>query len=567
MNTVVILESTYLHVFTHTYALFFPFPFIFFSFPFLPAHQGPPQKHRRAAKQVRRAEHGLEAGTQGAVTAAESSLPSVNGEQDLRRGEHDLVEGFHKAENAFSRTGLGPEIRKGEHDLIGEVRKLDHEFPHRRLEQEIRKEGAKLVEDNRKVENDPANTGFRQEVEKSEHHLMKKFQRLEHDLSDRRLSKDFRRGEQYLKQGLQEAAAHLYKDKQALGRGAEAAGRFAKDRLEQVRRLAVEGTAIGRGLGMVALDHAGSGNNASGLRTGVRQPGHHMVKPISQPTPIVTDQPAAGSPHPAKAPGLHPVTQGRRSSQPPTNDQNRPRTEGLPRHPQAPQASQPGDSHGPPTIQQPHLSPIPFQARNPFPGPATNKSPQGIMPSSSPENNQRSQATLRKPVLPPRTQGSPRQKPPTTMPRSLRNTLQILCFNTLKLHLHKKVPSKISFQTQCPSTFELHTKRQAHSKASPQAQFLNGFNILSYREAHSKCSRQVSSLDSINLLTHRKFCSKDSFQLPNLNNPKLPNHKKRCSRYPKPACTLIRNLHILSHLLSRDLKVICLPIHKVHTHG
>lgn len=370
----------------------------------------------QAAKEFRRAEHGLEAGLQGAVTAAENLLPHVNGEQDLRRGEHDLVEGFHKAENAFSRTGLGLDIRKGEHDLIGEVRKLEHEFPHPRLEQEIRKEGTKLVGDIRKVENDLANTGFGQEVEKGEHHLMDEVQRLEHDLSDFGLGQDLRRGEQDIKQGLQEAAAHLRKDEQALGKVAEGAGRSATDGLEHVGKLAVKGTAIAGKLGMMALDHAGSGNDVFRARTDVGQPGHDMVTHISQQNPSKPHQPAAELPRPTEAPGLNSASKDRRSSPLPAKDTKRPPTAEPPRHPQAPQTSQPGNSHRLSGSQQPHLAPIPPPARNPFSSPATNKSPLGRMPSPSSGNNQRSQAPVRKPVLPPRTQGSPNQKPPTPMP-------------------------------------------------------------------------------------------------------------------------------------------------------
>lgn len=370
----------------------------------------------QAGKDLRRAEHGLKAGLQGAVTAAESSLPHVNGEQELRRGEHDLVEGFHKAENAFSRTGLGPEIRKGEHDLVGEVHKLEHEFPHLRLKQEIRKEGAKLVEDIRKVENDLANTGFGQEVEKGEHHLMDEIQRLEHGLSDLGLGQDLRRGEQNRKHDLQEAADHLRKDEQALGKGAEAAGRSAKDGLENVGRLAIKGTALAGGLGMMALDHAGSGNNVFRAKTNVGQPGQDVVTHISQQTPSKPHQPAAELPRPTEAPGLHSASKDQRSSPLPAKDKKRPPTAERPRHPQAPQASQPGDSHGRPDSQQPHLSPIPPPARNPFSSPEMNKSPPGRMPSPTPGNDHRSQAPVRKPVLPPRTQGSPNQKPPTAMP-------------------------------------------------------------------------------------------------------------------------------------------------------
>ena len=370
----------------------------------------------QAAKEFRRVEHGLEAGLQGAVNAAESYLPHVDSEHDLRRGENDLVEGFHKAKNTFSRTGLGPDIRKGEHDLIGEVRKLEHEFPRPRLEQEIRKEGARLVEDIRKVENDLAKTGFGQEVGKGEHHLMDKIQRLEHDLSDLGLGQDLRRGEQDLKQGLQEAAAHLRKDEQALGKGAEAAGQSAKDGLEHVGRLAVKGTAIAGKLGMMALDHAGSGNNVFRAKTDVGQPGHDMVTHISQQTPSKPHQPTTDLPRPTEAPDLQSASKDRRSSPLPAKDTKRPPIAEPPRHPQAPQGSQPGHSHGPSDNKQPHFSPIPPPARNPFSSPATNKSPLGRMPSPSPGNNQRSQAPVRKPVLPPRTQGSSNQKPPTAMP-------------------------------------------------------------------------------------------------------------------------------------------------------
>ncbi|CAD6569210.1 MAG: hypothetical protein ASARMPREDX12_002249 [Alectoria sarmentosa] len=350
----------------------------------------------QTARDFRSGEHGLHAGLQGAAHAAEKLLPHTNSRQDLQQGEHDLIGDVHKTENAFSRTGLGQEIRRGEDDLMGEVYKLEHEFPHTGMGQETRKGEAKVMGDIRKVENEMANTGLGQEIRKAEHDLQDEFHRLEHELPHLGLGQDLQKGEHDLKQGLHEAAVYLRRDEHALGRGAEAAGRSVEHGAEHIGKFAVEGAAIAVGLGMMALDHPGSGNRASSPESNVSRPGHGM---IDQRMPSNTHQPGAGGPHPPAAPGPHPAPNVQRLNQPPAKHENRPSMVEPLHHAPIPQMLHPGHN------QQPNS-----------PGPATNKSLPGRIPSPSPETNQRSQMPVRKPVLPPRPQRSPQQRPPNAIP-------------------------------------------------------------------------------------------------------------------------------------------------------
>ncbi|CAF9906858.1 hypothetical protein IMSHALPRED_005374 [Imshaugia aleurites] len=399
-----------------------------------------------AATEFRRGEHGLEAGFQGAARTAESLLPLTNFRQDLRKGERDLMGDVHKAENSISQTGLGQEVRRGEHNLMeeahkleqelphiglrqeirkgeanlmgdvhkvenemantelgqevrknehslmGDVHKFEHEFPHTALGQEIREGEAKVMGDIHKVENEIANTRLGQEIRRGEHHLLDGFDELEHELPHLGLDQDLRKGEHELKQGLQEADDNQRRGKQALGRGAEAAGRSVAHGAEHIGRLAVEGAAMAGGLGMMAL-----GPNGQRVSSTTQKPGPNL--------------PGASGPHPA--PNV------RRPNQPPTNNQNRPSIVEPPQYPPTPQMSQmlqSGHDRGPPGSQQPRLSPSPSPARALSPGLAMNKSPPGRMPSPSSRNNQSSQTPIRKPVLPPRPQGSPQQRPPITVP-------------------------------------------------------------------------------------------------------------------------------------------------------
>lgn len=359
----------------------------------------------QTVREFRSGEHGLEAGLQGAAHAAENLSPQMNFRQDLRRGEQDLMGDAQKAENEFQRTGLGQKIRRGEHDLMEDTHKLEH--AHIGLRQEFRKGEANLMGDIHKVENEIADTGLGQEVRKGEYHLLHEFHKLEHESPHLALGQDLRRGEYDLKQGLHEAGDHLRRDEHALGRGAEAAGRSVEHMVERVGRLAVEGATIAGGLGMMALDHARSGNRAPSPRPNVPQPGRGMMNPDGQRMPNTTHQAGAGGPRPPGAPGPHPASNNQRPNQPPANHLNRPSIVEPPRHPPTPHTPQPSHDGGPSGGQQPHLSPILSPARAPSPGPAMNKTP---------GNNQRSQMPIRKPVLPPRPQGSPQQRPPIAVP-------------------------------------------------------------------------------------------------------------------------------------------------------
>ena len=356
----------------------------------------------QTAREVRRGELGLEGGLQGVAHAAESLLPHTHVRQDIRRGEQNLMGDIHKAENSFSGTELGLGIRRGESDLIGEVHKLEHEFPHTGLGKEIRKSEANLMGGIHKVENEMANTGLGREVQKGEHLLVHDSHKLEHNLPHLGLGQDLRRGEHDLKQGLHEAADHLQGDEQALGRGAEAAGRAAEHGAEHIGKFAVEGAAVAGGLGMMALNHAGSGNSTLSPKPNLPQHGHGMINPNAMHMPSNTRQPGVGASGPYPAPDV------RRSSQLPVQNQNRPSIVEPPHHHPTPQMSQPGHNRQPSSSQQPHLSPSLSPSlspvRAPSSGPALDKNPLERTPSPSPGTTQRSQTPVRKPVLPPRPQ-------------------------------------------------------------------------------------------------------------------------------------------------------------------
>ncbi len=372
----------------------------------------------QTAKEVRRVDHSLEAGFQSAARAVENLLPDTNVTQNLRTGEHDLIEDAHRAEKLFSRTGLGLDVRRDEHDLMEEVHKLEHELPHVGLGQEIRKGEANLVGDIHKIENELANRGLGQEARKVEHQLVDEFHTLEHGLPRPGLDQDIHKEEHDLKQGFLKAADHLYGGEHDLGRGAKAAGRSVEHGLERVKKFVTEGTAIAGGLGMVALDYAGSRNSASNPRPNVPRPGNgtvNTVNPSSQQVPSKIHL-GAGVPHPSEEFGPHPAANDRRSNKLSANHQSQPSTVEPPRHPPVPQGLQPGHSRGPSSSQQPHLSPTPSPPRVSSNGPATYESRPEKKPSPSPGSNQRSQVPIRNPVPPLGSQGSPQQRSSTTMP-------------------------------------------------------------------------------------------------------------------------------------------------------
>ena len=372
------------------------------------------------ARDFQRAGSDLEAGLQGAAHVAATVLPHTNVRQNLQRGEHDVMEDIHKAENAFGFTGLGPEVRKREHNLVEKVHKLEHEVPQFGLRQEIRKGEASLMGDIHKVGNKLADPKLGQEVQKGEQHLMNEFHKLEHELPHLGLGQDLRKGEHDLKQGLQEAEDHLRRDKQALAKGAEVAGRSVEHGLENIGNAAAEGTAIAVRLGMTALDHARSGNSASGPRQNVLQPSHSVVKPNNQQILSKSHQSGAGAPHPPEAPGVLSATDHRGPNQTPKDEQNRQPLVKPPRNPPAPQTLQPSHGQNPPSSQQPHLSPIPSLAGTAPPGPAVNKDLGGKMPSPSPSpspgNIQRSRAPISRTGMGPRPKEPPQQRPPNAMP-------------------------------------------------------------------------------------------------------------------------------------------------------
>ena len=372
----------------------------------------------QTARDFQRIGNGLEADLQKVAHVAATVLPHTNVRQNLQRGEHDLMEDIHKAENAFALTGLGLEARKGEHNLVEEVHKLEHEVPQIGLRQEIRKSEASLMGDIHRVGNELADTRLGQEIQKGEHNLVDEFHELEHELPHLGLGQDLRKGMHDLRQGLQEEDDHLRKDKQALAKGAEVAGRSVEHGLEHMGKLAAEGTAIAGGLGMAALDHARSGNSASGPRRNVTQPSHSVVKPNNQQILNKSHQSGTGVPHPPAAAGLHLATNHRGPNQIPKDEQNQPpRVEPL-HNPPAAQTLQPSHGRGPSGSQQPHLSPIPFSAGTQSPGPAVNKGPRERMPSPSPSpgNNQRSRAPISKNLISPRPQEPPQQRSSTAMP-------------------------------------------------------------------------------------------------------------------------------------------------------